>query len=183
MSEIADRYETIADGFGDRVAGIPADGWRAPSPCEDWQARDIVAHVINVHRQALAGLDGSKPRQVTADDDLPPAWTAATAGVRGALRDPDRATRVISGGPFGEQPFEGLVGRVVCGDTLVHTWDLARSTGQDERLDADGVAQTAAFLLPLDDAIRRPGAFSPKIEPAPDADAQTRLLNFAGRAV
>jgi uncharacterized protein (TIGR03086 family) len=182
VSEIADRYQTIADGFGDRVAGIPADGWRAPSPCEEWQARDIVAHVVNVHRRALAGLDGSDPPQVAVDDDLPAAWTAATSGVRDALRDPERATRVIRGGPFGEQPFEALVGRLVCADTLVHTWDLARSTGQDERLDPDAVAHAAAFLLPLDDAIRRPGAFSPKIEPTPDADAQTRFLNFAGRA-
>jgi uncharacterized protein (TIGR03086 family) len=183
MSEIADRYETIADGFGARVAGIPVDRWDAPSPCEEWQARDIVVHVVNVHRRALAGLDGSDPPQVTVDDDLRPAWTAATEGVRDALHDPDQASRVIHGGPFGEQPFEALVGRLVCADTLVHTWDLARSTGQDERLDPDAVTQAAAFLLPLDETIRRPGAFSPKIEPAAGADAQTRFLNFAGRAV
>jgi len=183
MSEIADRYETIAGGFGTRVAGIPADGWDAPSPCDEWRARDIVVHVINVHHQTLAGLDGSEPTKVGADDDLPPQWRTATTAVRDALRDPERATQVISGGPFGEQPFEMLVGRLVCADTLVHTWDLARSTGQDERLDPDAVSKAADFLLPLDDAIRRPGAFAARIDPAPGADAQTKLLNFAGRAV
>ena len=183
MSEIADRYETVAEAFGDRVAGIPADGWRTPSPCDEWEARDIVVHVVNVHRQALAGLDGSDPRLVDVDDDLAPAWTEATASVRNALGDRDRATRVITGGPFGEQPFETLVSRLVCADTLVHTWDLARATGQDERLDADAVARASDFLVPLDDNLRRPGAFAAKIEPPAGADAQTKLLNFAGRAV
>ena len=35
-------------------------------------------------------------------------------------------------GMFGEQTFESLVGRLVCSDTLIHTWDLARATGQVE---------------------------------------------------
>ena len=183
MSEISDRYETIADGFTARVAGIPPDRWTASSPCSEWQARDVVTHVIDVHHRVLAGLEGSPASEVRAEDELPPLWTTATAAVRDALHDPDRAARVISGGPFGEQPFESLVGRLVCADTLVHTWDLARSTGQDERLDPAGVAQAAEFLVPLDDALRRPGGFAAKIEPLPDADAQTRLLNFAGRAV
>jgi uncharacterized protein (TIGR03086 family) len=87
------------------------------------------------------------------------------------------------GGMFGEQPFESLVARLLCSDTLIHTWDLARATGQDERLDPGAVARSEAFLAPIDEAIRRPGGFAPKIEPPADADEQTRFLNFCGRAV
>jgi hypothetical protein len=82
---------------------------------------------------------------------------------------------------FGEQTFESLIGRLVCSDTLIHTWDLARSTGQDEVLDPDAVAKAFESLAPLDDAIRRPGGFAPKIAPAPGANAQIRFLNFCGR--
>jgi hypothetical protein len=39
-----------------------------------------------------------------------------------------------------------------------------------------------AVLLPQDATLRRAGGFGPKIEPAPGAGAQTRLLNFCGRA-
>jgi hypothetical protein len=39
------------------------------------------------------------------------------------------------------------------------------------------------FLTPIDDAIRGPGRFAAKIQPAPDAGDQARLLNFSGRAV
>lgn len=84
-------------------------------------------------------------------------------------------------GAFREQPFSSLVG-LLCADTLIHTWDLARATGQDERLDAAAVADALGFLTPIDDAIRRPGGFGSKIEPPPGADEQTTFINFAGRA-
>jgi uncharacterized protein (TIGR03086 family) len=80
-------------------------------------------------------------------------------------------------------PSESLVGRLLCADTLVHTWDLARATHQEERLDASAVVEAMEFLSPIDDAIRRPGGFGPKIAPKPDADEQTKLLNFCGRRV
>jgi hypothetical protein len=38
------------------------------------------------------------------------------------------------------------------------------------------------FLTPIDDAKRGPGRFATKLDPAPDADEQTRPLNFSGRA-
>ena len=84
---------------------------------------------------------------------------------------------------FGEQSFESVVSRLLCSDTLFHTWDLARATGQDEELDQDAVAKSLEFLTPMDEAIRRPGGFAPKIDPAAGVDLQTRWLNFGGRAV
>jgi len=65
----------------------------------------------------------------------------------------------------------------------VHSWDIARATGQDERLDPAGVAYAFEMLRPNDEALRGPGSFGPKIEPPPDADEQTRFLCFLGRRV
>ncbi len=181
MSEVSDRYATIAGGFGARVTGVPPDKWSSPSPCTEWTAVDVVAHVVNVHRRVLASLDGSEPDVAGPGDDLPARWSEATASMAEALTDADRASTVV-GGMFGDQPFESVVGRLLCTDTLLHTWDLARASGQDDHLDARAVAKALEFLGPIDEAIRRPGGFAPKIEPAEDADEQTRLLNFAGRA-
>ena len=83
---------------------------------------------------------------------------------------------------FGEQPFESLVGRLLCADTLIHTWDLARATGQDDRLDEEAAERALDFLTPIDDAIRGPGGFAPKLKAPPGADARARLLAFTGRA-
>lgn len=182
MSEVSERYGAIADGFGLRLRGMDPAGWSRSSPCTDWTAADVVDHVVGVHRMILASLSGEAPAPLEDGDDRREAWSEATSRVRAALDDPEQAQRTVSGGPFGEQPFESLVGRVLCADTLIHTWDLARATGQDEGLDAGAVEAAMAFLGPIDEAIRRPGGFGPKIDPGPDADAQTRLLNFAGRA-
>jgi uncharacterized protein (TIGR03086 family) len=181
MSEIAERYAVVAGRFTDRVAGMSPHLWEASSPCAGWKARDVVAHVVDTHNRVLASLDQSDPAAAGPDDDLPQLWVTATDSLNAALCDQATAQKTV-GGMFGEQSFEMLVGRLLCADTLLHSWDLARATGQDEVLDPDAVAKTLEFLTPIDDALRRPGGFAAKIEPAAGADAQTRLLNFSGRA-
>ncbi len=175
-------YRAVAAGFDRRVGGVSQGGWDAQSPCEGWSARDVVAHVVDTHRRMLANLDGGTAVAVGRDDDVVAAWHAVHAQMQSALDDPDRAGKTVSG-MFGEQTFESLVSRLLCTDTLVHTWDLARATGQDDRLDEAAVGAAHAVLAPLDDAVRRPGGFGPKIEPAQGADAQTAFLNFCGRSV
>jgi uncharacterized protein (TIGR03086 family) len=181
VSEVSDQYAVIAAGFTARVAGVAPDRWAAPSPCPDWTARDVVAHVINIHHRVLAILDKSQPFVVADGDDVAARWPAATEAMLAAVSDEDHPPRTF-GTMFGHMPFEWLVNRLICTDTLIHSWDLARATGQDERLEATAVDKVMELLGPLDETIRRPGGFGPKIEPAPDADAQTRLLNFCGRA-
>ena len=79
--------------------------------------------------------------------------------------------------------MEDLIGRLLCNDTVVHTWDLARATGQNETLDSAAVTIVFEGIRPADEAIRGDGGFGPKIEPEPDANEQTRFLNFLGRQV
>ena len=182
MSETADRYARIAAGFDARLAGVAGGAWSAPTPCTDWDVRDLVGHVVSVHRAVDAGLEASAPPPPATDPDLGDAWRSATAAIRAALGDPERAAAPVSG-RFAPMPLEDLIGRLLCSDTLVHTWDLARATGQDEQLDPAGVELAFAMLLPADEAIRGPGSFGPKIEPPPGADEQTRFLCFLGRRV
>jgi uncharacterized protein (TIGR03086 family) len=181
MTEVSDRYGTIADSFDATLCGVGADAWSAASPCVEWTARDVAVHVIDTHRRVRATLGDVSFEEVEPDADLRGAWTSATEGIRAVLDDEGLASRTV-GGVFGEQPFESLVGRLLCADTLIHTWDLARATGQDDRLDEEAVQKAMEFLTPIDEAIRRPGGFAPKLDPPPGADAQARLLAFTGRA-
>ena len=182
MSEVSERYARIARGFGDRVAGIAADGWERASPCTEWTARDVLGHVVAVHRQVVAGLVGGEPPVPATDTDLAAAWDTATAEVAAALADSDRASAPVSG-RFAPMSLEQLIGGLLCIDTLVHTWDLARAAGQDERLDADAVTIAFDGIRPADEAIRGAGGFGPKVEPPAGADEQTRFLCFLGRRV
>ena len=116
----------------------------------------------------------------TRDDDVREAWRSASEGVRRALGVPTLAGTQL-GAEFDDCTFETFIRRMACADTLIHTWDFARATEQDERLDPEGVAVATGMLVPEDRDIRMPQAFGPKVSPANDADPQTRLLNFLGR--
>jgi uncharacterized protein (TIGR03086 family) len=74
-----------------------------------------------------------------------------------------------------------VIGMIVLGDVVVHTWDLARAAGLDEKLDPDEVHGMLEGMLPMDDMLRQSGQFGPRVEVPDDADEQTRLIAFTGR--
>ena len=57
------------------------------------------------------------------------------------------------------------------GDVFMHTWDLARATGQPEQLDEGMAAEMLAGMEPIDEMLRQSGQYGPKVEPPPGADA------------
>jgi uncharacterized protein (TIGR03086 family) len=180
VSEIAERYGRLAADFTVKVAQVPEEGWASPSPCEGWTARDVVRHVIESHGMFL-GLVGRKLGDIpSVDDDPQAAWDAARATVTGDLADPERAS-VAFDGYFGRITFEDAIDRFICFDLLVHSWDLARATGLDERLDPGEVHRVMELAQGFGEALRGPQVCGPALEPPPDADEQTQLLAFLGR--
>jgi hypothetical protein len=63
----------------------------------------------------------------------------------------------------------------------MHTWDLSRATGQDDRLDPGFCAQLLGGMEQMEEAIRSSGQYGPRVEVPGDSDTQTRLLGFIGR--
>lgn len=185
MTDLADMpaalviYRRIADAFTARVDGVSGDGWSAPSPCAGWTARDVVVHVIDAHRRLV---DGDRARPVGPDEDVATTWHQAYDAAKDLLAQPG-ALEAVRPGPFGPMPTEQLLTRLITTDILVHTWDLARATGQDERLDPEAVERAYSGLKPMDAMIRMPGVFGPKVTPPEGADLQTEFLCFLGRQV
>ena len=180
MSETSERYRLIGGGFDARVDATPADGWDAPSPCSEWTARDVVGHVVGNHRWLATPVQGGEPQPMADDEDPAEAWRGAFSTIRGLTED-RVAMGTLVDGPAGKMPFEQMLGRFVCMDVLIHTWDLARAVGADEQLDEASVSLAYAELKPMDEQIRSPGFFGPKLEPPPTADIQTEFLYFVGR--
>lgn len=82
---------------------------------------------------------------------------------------------------LGELPLAQAIDQFYTSDVFMHTWDLARATGQDDQLDQDECARLLAGMEPIEELMRASGQFGPRV-PVPDsADAQTRLLGFIGR--
>jgi uncharacterized protein (TIGR03086 family) len=182
MSAAADRYRTLSASMADTIAGVPDDGWGASTPCEDWKARDIVRHLVDTSGMFLGFIGQETPAGPSVDDDPLGAFTTARDAVQSALDDPATEAQEYDG-MFGQTTFGESVDRFLSADLVIHRWDLARATGQDETLPADEVSRIHEALAPMDDKMRGPGAFGPKVEPPEGADDQTKLLCFLGRHV
>jgi uncharacterized protein (TIGR03086 family) len=180
VSEDTDRFELVAAGFDQRVQAVAAGKWEAQSPCEEWKARDVVAHVVSNYRSTAAQATGRESNAMGADEDPVQAWTDAYEHMQVLLKDPETLAKTVKG-PAGPTPFEQMLGSLMAMDTHIHTWDLARAVGGDERLDPDVVHFARGMLEPIDAMIRQPGVFGPKLEPPAGADEQTQLLYFLGR--
>ena len=168
MPSTLERFDTAAAG----VPAAPGRGHatrslRPPSPCEGWTAGDVVEHTDRgrrlgrgPRRRALARRAGRHASST--------ASTAPCADLRTQGRRPRARATEVADGPFGTMALKQLVSSVVVHDLLVHTWDLARATGGDERLD-DGARRPHARV---DDAVRR-GAARPRLRAEGDPPERT----------
>jgi len=157
MSEVSERYARLADAFAAKIAAVPDDRWDSQSPCPDWQARDVVGHVVGTQGMFL-GFVGQELGDIPSTDEDPlGAWNAARARVQANLDDPERAKAEF------------------------HGWDLARASGLDDRMEGDDVERVRRYMESMGDALRSPQAFGPAVEAPPGADEQDRLLAFLGR--
>jgi uncharacterized protein (TIGR03086 family) len=97
------------------------------------------------------------------------------------LDDPATAGLTLSNRHIGAFPVDRAIDQFYTSDVFMHSWDLARATGQDDRLDARFCALLLAGMEPLEHVIRSSGQYGPRVPVPDDADAQTRLLGFIGR--
>jgi uncharacterized protein (TIGR03086 family) len=184
-----DDLDAVLRTVGDLVATVPAGRWEAPTPCPDWNVRELAGHMVLGHHlfsgilrgTAVVTSDALDPasRNVLGDD---PAGTyrAAADDLLAAFRQPGALERVVEV-PFGVVP--GIVAvhlRTV--EELVHGWDLARATGRTVRFPDDIVERGLGFTRgALADVPPDRSPFAPA-QPVPDhAPALDRLVALVGR--
>jgi uncharacterized protein (TIGR03086 family) len=178
----ADEHRRIAGIFTERVRGVAPGAWDNPAPPEGWLARDVVRHLVEWFPGFLrsgAGID--LPHGPSVDVDPVAAWTTQSDAVQALLDDPATPGRVLVNQHVGTVPLDEAVDRFYTADVFLHTWDLARATGQDERLDPEKCAVMLEGMVPMDDVLRQSGQYGARVEVPEDADVQTRLLAFIGR--
>jgi uncharacterized protein (TIGR03086 family) len=181
MTEYAERYGKVADAFNERVRAVPAGKWDAPAPCEGWVARDVVRHLTEWVPGFLESFWGLElPPSPSVDDDPKGAWLALDGALRGTFDDRSLAASERDT-PIGRSSLEATLDQIVTSDVLIHTWDLARATGLDERLDPEEVHRMLDGIEPMDEVLRSSGHYGPKVPVPDDAGQQDRLLAFLGR--
>jgi uncharacterized protein (TIGR03086 family) len=172
--DLLDLFERGSDWTGSKVPAASKQ-LDAKTPCEDWQVRDLLNHMIETQQFFCGSARGKEvsppspnPPSLIGDDPVA-TFKATTQETLQAFKEPGVIEKT---GPS--------LGIAFC-DTLIHGADLASATGQDATM-PDDLAQAALSML--DGRLtpdRRGDAFKPEIDVDSSASAQERLLAYTGR--
>jgi len=163
---------------------ITADQWQVPTPCSEWNVKQLLNHMVSSLRNVVSIMSDRGPQNfgdvlgndpIAAFDD---ACTAANAafGKPGAMEEVKQTRR-------GSQ----LAGQYALGqvqEMLVHGWDLAVALGKDTAMDPELLEISYARALSNREQLRAGGSAAwgeSEAEASDDADTQTKYLAILGR--
>ena len=168
------------------VAGVRPDQWTGPTPCTEWNVRQLVNHIVSENLWSAELLKGKTIAEVgdRLDGDLlgsnpQAAYDKSVQVARAAVEAPG-AMEAVCHVSYGDISGASYAGDLFT-DLLIHGWDIAKATGQGTTLDPDLAAACYARVEPVKDELRASGVFGSDVPVAPDADLQTRLLALLGR--
>jgi uncharacterized protein (TIGR03086 family) len=185
VDDVRELFGRALARFGQHVHAVGDDQWHLPTPCAEWDVRQLVNHLVSENRWIPPLLAGGTVAEVgsSLDGDLlgedpKGAWDRAAEEAERAVREtpPDRTVH-LSGrdAPASQYVFE------VFADLAVHAWDLAQAVGADGTIDPDIAEAIYARYSPVERALKRSGQYGEKIEAPPEASPQTKLLALFGR--
>jgi uncharacterized protein (TIGR03086 family) len=142
---IVDRFVTASTEFERRLTAVRPGQWQWPTPCSEWNVRQLVNHMTRGNLNYVLLLDGGTRsdflhlRDTDAlDADPVDAYSRSVRDCAEAFRRPG-ALRQMLDYPLGQlNGDQALAVRTT--DSVIHTWDLARAIGADDHLDTGLVA-------------------------------------------
>jgi uncharacterized protein (TIGR03086 family) len=168
------------------VAGVGDTQWSGPTPCDGWDVRELVNHIVSGNFWA-GELAGGKTIEQVGDrldgdvlgNDPVAAYDESARAASEAFHAPGamEAPCAVSYGPV---PGEVYLGHRYI-DVLIHGWDVAKATGQDTKLDPELVEACWAVIEPQKDLLLGSGAFGTDHTAPAGADRQAALLAMLGR--
>lgn len=169
------------------VGLVTPDRLADPTPCDDYDVRHLVGHLVAVLRRIGYVAGGGHAFDVPsivldlADDAWLPAAEANAAGLRVAWADDAVLDRVLRL-PWGEVPGRGAAIAYVQ-ELSTHAWDLATALDRRDVLDpalAELALVAAQRFVPAQPR-GGPIPFEAPVEVAADAPAYDRLVAWLGR--
>lgn len=148
-------------------------------PCEKWNVQDLLNHMLGgLEVQVSVMTDGASKAPAAGANTLA-TYEAGTAKVVEVASTPGMMEKQLQS-PFGEITGAGwMMGSFM--DTLIHTWDLAKATGQNTDMDPQLAEACYAAFAPQIDGFRGPETFGPEVKVSENASIQDRLLGLMGR--
>jgi len=166
------------------LLGIDDDDLTARTPCDEWTVGDLLDHIMDFTRaftqaaQKLADAPGtSTPAPRPSADHLPPYWRSRLPvqleELATAWKVPEAWTGSARAG--GARMPATATGTAAVHELTMHSWDLARATGQDFAADPRILEALIEFLS------HSPGAFGPTVEIEDEASLLDQVLALSGR--
>jgi uncharacterized protein (TIGR03086 family) len=160
--------------------------WAEPTPCAEWDVRELVNHLVVEHLWVPLLLEGATIAEVgdrfdgdQLGDDPAGRWKEAAEASQAAWDAPGAWERTVELS-FGRNPAS-LYASQMCADLLIHAWDLARAVDAAEPADPELVRLVLADVGPMADLGRAAGVFGPAVQVPANSDDLTRLLGITGR--
>jgi uncharacterized protein (TIGR03086 family) len=173
--QLLHHYDRASKWALSRIAGTDGN-LDAPTPCDDWDLRALLNHMLDTQRYFVGSARGEKvdlPASVPPDDLVGDDPVASFEAAR------DDALQTF-GEPGVMERAAPAVG-IAFADQLLHGWDVATATGQDATM-PEGLAEAAYDTIHgrfTDE--QREGTFKPELPVDADASPQERLLAYTGR--
>lgn len=187
QTDIGAAHARALEQAGTIFAGVRADQLSAPTPCRKWNTRELANHLVGVNWMMSAVGKGEKvdmegPRPDLVGDDPGGAYETSRRAAAEVFTAPGALERSWAL-PIGEVP--GAMARNIhLMETVIHTWDLAKATGQTNRLDPE-LGDVVLGLAPsiVTSGIRNESGnpFAQVITVAETAPVYERLAGFLGR--
>jgi uncharacterized protein (TIGR03086 family) len=188
-----DRRTILLDSYENAavvVSGIDAEQLGDPTPCRKYDVARLIDHLVEAGRRAAALGRGQAP---PPGDESPHVELSDAPGLlrRAALEagqawgdDLRLSSRFTM--PWGEQYTGTMLVDMYLAELAAHAWDLARATGQVNRLDPSLAlpaleAARALVKAQFRDMVEPGVPFGAEVHTAPGADDWERLAAFTGR--
>lgn len=174
---IADAHRGLAARFSDIAANVT--DWDAPTPVKEWVARDVVNHLTSWLPGMLGGMGVDLPT-VDLTDDPTVTWREHTDNVQALVDDQEQLDRVVQT-HTGEQTVAQVLEQFYLPDIFMHSWDLAKASGQDPQLDPEVLKRMVDRMTPMAETLGASGQFgSPEVLDDSHTDEE-RLIALIGR--
>ncbi|MEV5750495.1 TIGR03086 family metal-binding protein [Actinoallomurus sp. NPDC052308] len=193
--ELMDRFLLAGSEFEKKLREVRSEQWAWPTPCTEWNVRRLVNHMTRGNLNYVLLLRGGTSAEFLRLRDADALGTDPVGAYVRSVRE--CAEAFASPGAFDrvlDYPLGKVTGRqalsVRTTDATIHTWDLARAIGVDDRLDAglvawidDSLEEIYAGLAETPTAAETTHRFfaAPDGTVAHDASRQDRLLHRMGR--
>lgn len=197
---VADPVASLAratDAFEGVLTRVEPQQWTLPTPCPEWNVRQLVEHVVSGQRlfaQVMRGVPlevAAREREEWAGlldtDDAAAIYRDSSAELVAAFGVPGALERMVTV-PAGAMPGVAAL-HLRATEALVHGWDLAQACGLAFDPPPDVAEGEIAFSGPMLERIpperraRRFGTSQPVDDSAPPIDRLAALLgrNPAGQ--